>query len=152
MAGEAPHFATSEKNNLQAAANAGQLDVPVAKVQRKAEVSVVTADGNSANVDDSGKVDESRAVVTADRVEESDERAAAPKMLVATAPLPAPVAAAPEPETDVLTEGDAPASVPSQSTSQLTIASLIGLLTGIAGMLGLGWWRRQERRHYAGGK
>jgi hypothetical protein len=150
--GITPRFTTNEKNNLQAAANAGQMEVPVAKTQRKADVSVVTADGNSGNVDQSPKVVDGRAVVTADRVEESDEPAATPKVLAAKVPAPVPAAPAPEPEIEPLTGADAPAAISSHSASQLTIASLVGLLTGIAGMLGLGWWRRQERRHYAGGK
>ena len=52
---------------------------------------------------------------------------------------------------ETLAEADAPAPAPSR-TSQLTLASLIGLLTGVIGMCGLGWWRRQEREHYAAKK
>jgi hypothetical protein len=34
--------------------------------------------------------------------------------------------------------------------TQLTILGIIGLITGLAGMIGLKWWQVQERRYYAG--
>src|SRR5262249_54463406 len=42
----APRFATTEAASSRTAANAGQLEVPVAQLPRKADVSIVTADGN----------------------------------------------------------------------------------------------------------
>ena len=81
-----------------------------------------------------------RAVPTPPEAATTPEAAAAPKG------APAPEAAIEPP-----VEADAPAVSP-HNRSQLTIASLIGLVAGVAGMVGLGWWRRQERRHYAGGK
>ncbi len=54
-------------------------------------------------------------------------------------------------ENDAFVESEAPGLIPARTT-QLTIASLVGLITGIAGMFGLSWWRHQEQRHYAAGK
>jgi hypothetical protein len=33
--------------------------------------------------------------------------------------------------------------------TQFTLIGIVGLLTGIAGMFGLAWWQKQERKHYA---
>jgi hypothetical protein len=145
-----PRFATADTINSRTAANAGQLEVPVAQAPRKADVSVVTADGNGVNPDEAATGEESQSVVTADQVEESDERASSPGVVAARGPAQA-AAPAPEAEIEPPVEADAPAVSP-HNRSQLTIASLIGLVVGVGGMFGLGWWRRQERQHYASGK
>jgi hypothetical protein len=145
-----PRFATADAVNSRTAANAGQLEVPVAQAPRKADVSVVTADGNGVNPDEAATAEESQSVVTADQVEESDERASSPGVVATRGPAPAAVPA-PEAEIEPSVEADAPA-VSQHNRSQLTIASLIGLVAGVGGMVGLGWWRRQERQHYASGK
>jgi hypothetical protein len=141
-----PRFATADSAKSRTAANAGQLEVPVPQASRKADVSVVTADGNGVNADEAAAAEESHSVVTADQVEESDEQASSPGMVAAKGPAPAP-----EADVEPPVEADAPA-VSQHNRSQLTIASLIGLVAGVGGMVGLGWWRRQERQHYAGGK
>jgi hypothetical protein len=144
-----PCFTRDDSAGLRAAANAGQLEVPAAKGPGNAGVSVVTAEANGPNADESAKADESRSVVTADQVDESESAAPSPKELASKAPAPAVTEGA---EIEPLADADAPAASAPHSNTQLTIASLVGLLVGIAGMLGLAWWRRQERQHYAGGK
>jgi hypothetical protein len=150
-----PHFATDDKGNLVAAANPGKVDVPLPQTPRNAEVSVVTADGGGRTLEPTPNSIESQGVATAERVEGSGDSASSPKMLLAKAPGHAPLASAADAAeiTEVESSADADAPLPlANHTSQLTIASLVGLLTGVAGMIGLGWWRRQEREHYAAGK
>jgi hypothetical protein len=124
------------------------VDVPVAKSCRNPDVSVVTAEGNGASSGEAATAGDSRTVVTADRGDEPETAPPVPKETeVASAPA-LPVAEESEP----LAEMESPPAAATSSTSQVTIASIVGLLTGIAGMFGLAWWRRQERQHYAGGK
>jgi hypothetical protein len=144
-----PRFTRGDNDSLRAAANAGQIEVPMAKALRNADAGVVAAAGNGSNADESAKADESRAVVTADRVEEPESAPPSPNELASKPPETAP-AVTDAAEIEPLVDAETPAA--SHSSSQLTIASLAGLLVGIAGMLGLAWWRRQERQHYAGGK
>jgi hypothetical protein len=146
-----PHFVTGDQVRSSAAANAGHLEVPLAETTRNPDVSVVTADGNGLNLDQATTAGGLRTVVTADRVDDTDERSASQKVLAVKAPAPVPEPAK-EGQIEPLADVEAPAQAPAHSSSQLTIASLVGLVTGVAGMLGLGWWRRQERRHYAAGK
>ena len=122
----------------------------MSQAARKADVSVVTADGNGAAPDEAAKEEESQSVVTADQVEEAEQQANTSNVVAAKAPTTAAVPA-PEAEIEPSVEADAP-SVSPKNRSQLTIASLIGLVIGVGGMVGLGWWRRQERQHYAAGK
>lgn len=143
----APRFTTDDRENLRAAANDGRLQVPVPPTPRNADAT------NNVELEAAAlRSGSSSGVVTADRIEDAQESASPKKLLTSTAHKPAPVveedAPAPEAETDPLadTEVSTAAETP---TSQLTIASIVGLLTGIAGMFGLGWWRRQEQRHYA---
>ncbi|MGE5194188.1 MAG: hypothetical protein ACM3U2_16975 [Deltaproteobacteria bacterium] len=147
----APRVTTDDKISLRAAANAGQIEVPVAKPRDNADASVVTAAGNRSNLDEPVKADGARSVVTADQVEEPESALRSPKVLASKAPEPA--AALPDADIEALSEAENSSAAAPPGTSHLTIASLVGLLAGIAGMLGLGWWRRQERQHYyAGGK
>lgn len=50
-----------------------------------------------------------------------------------------------------LTFGETPVEVEEGSSFSLnvTTASVVGLIAGIAGLVGLSYWRRQEQRHYA---
>jgi hypothetical protein len=146
----APRFATTDAASSRTAANAGQLEVPVAQPVRKADVSVVTADGNGGVPEEAASEEESASVVTADQVEPSAEQASVPAVIAAKGPAQS-AAAAPDAEIEPSVEAEAPAASPNHR-SQLTIASLIGLVAGVGGMIGLGWWRRQERQHYAAGK
>ena len=140
----APRFSDG-KDSSTAVANVGKTDVPLPPSPRNADAAVVTAEGNRrSSLEVASTSADTRAVVTADRVEEAPA-AASPKIL-ASATVPA--APADATELEPLSESDIPATAPAP-TSQLTIASLIGLLTGVGGMFGLGWWRRQERQHYA---
>jgi hypothetical protein len=143
-----PRFAPDD-NAGRAAANAGQ-EVAVAKDPQNPNVSVVTAEASGANADETATGDESQSVVAAERVEDSQSAPPLPGELASNAPEAAamPDAADVEP----LADADGSAAATSHSSSQLTIVSLVGLLIGVAGMLGLAWWRRQERQHYAGGK
>jgi hypothetical protein len=141
----APHFSNGKESSI-AVANGGKTDVPLPPSPRNADAALVTAEGNRNSLETASTSGDLRTVVTADRVEEAPA-AGSPKILAsATAAPPAPTADAAELEP--LSESDMPAAAPA-STSQLTIASLVGLLIGVGGMLGLGWWRRQERQHYA---
>ena len=144
----APRFTRDDGTAPSAAANPGQVDVPVAKSCRNPDASVVTAEGNGASSGEAATAGDSRTVVTADRGDEPETAPPVPKETeVASAPA-LPVAEESEP----LAEMESPPAAATSSTSQVTIASVVGLLTGIAGMFGLAWWRRQERQHYAGGK
>jgi hypothetical protein len=145
-----PRFATTDAARSRTAANAGLLEVPVVQAPRKADVSVVTADGNGGVPDEAANEEESASVVTADQVEPSAEQVSVPAVIAAKGPAQS-AGAAPEAEIEPPVEADAPAASPNHR-SQLTIASLIGLVAGVGGMIGLGWWRRQERQHYAAGK
>jgi len=149
-----PHFAGGDDASMQAAANAGRMEVPMPPAPRSTETGVITADASLAIGQRSRKIDRSDSVVTADRLEEAQDPAESPKMLAPKAPSksapPAPIDEL-DADTDVAMDAESPTAAPAP-TSQLTIASLIGLLTGVAGMIGLGWWRRKEREHYAGSK
>jgi len=149
-----PHFVSDDKTSPVAAANSGKVDVPVPQAPRNAEVSVVTADGGTRSLEPTPNSADARGVVTAERVEAPGDPASSPKMLLTKAPAHAPLATAADAESaEVDAASDADSPLPAAThTSQLTIASLIGLLTGVAGMIGLGWWRRQEREHYAAAK
>jgi hypothetical protein len=140
-----PRFTTDDRDNLRIAANAGQVEVPVPPPPRSPNTEGSSADLEIAAI----KAGSLPGIVTADRAEDVE---VAPKKLAASAKAPKPAPAAPDidPAEEIDPVADPDAS-PSESTptSQLTIASLVGLLTGVAGMFGLGWWRRQEQRHYA---
>ncbi len=143
----APQFSDGKETRV-AAANLGKTDVPMPPSPRNADLAVITAEGNRSPLDVASTSGDNHGVVTADRVEEARATGTSSKTL-ASKPSAVPFAQAaddsdlePLSETDTSTASAAP-------TSQLTIASLVGLLTGIAGMLGLGWWRRQERQHYS---
>jgi hypothetical protein len=148
-----PRFATDDRDNLRAAANAGQLEVPLPPPPRNPNVGTLSAELEMAALRGRLPGTALSGVVTADRVEEAPEPQSSPKKLAAASkePQPAPVAskvdaALPDEEIEPIVDSD---SSSSGSSSRLTIASLAGLLAGIAGILGLGWWRRQEQRHYA---
>jgi hypothetical protein len=143
----APQFSDGNETRV-AAANLGKTDVPLPPSPRNADVAVITAEGNRSTLDVASTSGDTRGVVTADRVEEDRATGTSSKSL-ASKPSTVPFAqAADDSDLEPLSETDAPTAAPAP-TSQLTIASLVGLLTGIAGMLGLGWWRRQERQHYS---
>lgn len=152
-----PRFATDDRDNLRAAANAGQLEVPLPPLPRNPNVGTLSAELEMAALRGKLPGTASSGVVTADRLEEAPEPQPSPKKLVMAAKAqPAPVAssadvALPDEEIEPITDSDSSGSS-SSASSRLTIASLAGLLAGIAGMLGLGWWRRQEQRHYAAAK
>lgn len=149
-ASNTPHFTTSEKNKPRSAANDGQIEVSLGSTLRNADVDIITvADGGSI-LEASEKSEISEPVVTAEGIGDADDNASLPKALLAKSSAPTAMREAIgeldaelEPVVEVTT---------ASHTSQLTIASTIGLLAGIGGMLGLGWWRRQERQHYATGK
>jgi hypothetical protein len=144
----APSFTRDDGSAPSAVANPGQVDVPVAKSCRNPDVSVVTAEGNGTNAGEAATAGDSRTIVTADRIDEPETASLAPQETQFASAPAVPVTEESEP----LAETESPAAATTPSTSQVTIASIVGLLTGIAGMFGLAWWRRQERQHYAGGK
>lgn len=125
------------------------------------ESSILTGRGTSQSatggpaLDAPARTETARSPVTTVGIEDVEEPAPAPEAgpvqgpLLADAPV-APAAAAASLELDAA-DSDAPATSQAPA-SQLTIASLLGLIAGVAGMFGLGWWRRQERRHYAAAK
>jgi hypothetical protein len=141
-----PRF-TDGKDNLVAAANTGKADVPLPPTPRNADVAIVTAEGKHSLLEAASTSLDSR-VVTADRVEEARAISPAPKTLASKSTVATVAPATEDAELEPISESDSPVAA-TAPTSQLTIASLIGLLTGVAGMLGLGWWRRQERQHYS---
>jgi hypothetical protein len=152
LVSDGPKFPANDVTDSRSTANPGQVEVPVAPSLRSAKVNIVTVDDNDSIVEAAGKSGTARSVVTADRLDDADEKALPPKTLAPKSSSPGLVpdaADANDIENDL--ESVVEVATPAR-TSQLTVASLIGLATGIAGMIGLGWWRRQERRHYAAGR
>lgn len=154
----APRFSQGDRENLRAAANAGQLDVPPTPKTRNADADAASTDIAATETPEASSGEKDTAVASATRVEDTAEKAASPQALASASKqaklAPFITAAAPAPsdvELDPLADSDT-AGTSSSPASQLTIASLVGLLTGVAGMIGLGWWRRQEKRHYAAAK
>lgn len=149
----APRFTTGDQPTIRAGANAGQVEVPPPPTPRSADATLAMANAAAPSVD-APAADGSNAGNTTDKV--SDKAAPvsvpAPAEKPAQAPSTAFVALDESPaEADVFAESETPNLMPG-STTQLTIASLVGLVIGVAGMFGLSWWRRQEQRHYAAGK
>ena len=151
-----PRFASTDNLNSCSKANAGQLEVPVQPAAApRADDRVALADSSSAALAPEGTADETLPAVTTIETEiaQSDEPAVNSPVPIkhhfAFGATGAMAESADEAEIEPALDGDAPAAAPPRF-SQLTIASLAGLLTGIAGLIGIAWWRRQERRHYAG--
>jgi hypothetical protein len=152
LASDGPQFPAGDMATSRSSANAGHVEVPVAPSPRRTKVNIVTVDDNDSIVEATARSASSRSVVTADRLDEADEQAQTPAALKEKSLSHAPAAQATdasdsENDLDTVVEVASPAH-----SSQLTIASLIGLACGVGGMLGLGWWRRQERRYYAAGR
>jgi hypothetical protein len=152
---QAPRFATADQLNSRAGANAGQ-EVPVPPQPRNCDVNVAMATGVGPSLISPADSGESQPVANTDRNEEQAALLPAPQVNSGdNTSLPASTTVAltddSQGETDPFVESETPALMPVGST-QLTIASLVGLVTGVAGMFGLSWWRHQERRHYAAGK
>jgi hypothetical protein len=150
----APRFTAGDQPVVRAGANAGQVEVPPPPTPRSADASLAMANAAAPNVD-APAADANSSANDTDKV--SDKAAppvpaTAPAEKPAQAPSTAFVALDESPaEAEVFAESEAPNQIPG-STTQLTIASLVGLVIGVAGMFGLSWWRRQEQRHYAAGK
>ncbi len=156
-----PRFASDESDSQHAGAISGLDDAPVATTLRSADASVVTAEGRGSLLDQAplnGKAE--YATTSAASTESKDGPAASALMATASVGEAKSAAAqtsaletgtsesgAVDYEIEPLAEIDAPATAPAQA-SQMTIGALIGLVSGIAGMFGLSWWRRQERKHY----
>jgi len=154
----APRFTAGEQPNVRAGANAGQLEVPAPPTPRSADASLALANSGGPSLDalavangssSANKaekiVEPAAAVPEAAPVEKPAQKSVTTSSAAFVALDEAPV------ETDAFPESETSSLAPGRST-QLTIASLVGLVTGIAGMFGLTWWRRQEQRHYAAGK
>jgi hypothetical protein len=153
-ASDSPRFATDERPASRAGANVSQVEVPVPPQPRSADAGL--ANGNAPNLDAPAVPEPSPPDATSDGLRKKSSRTWAPQ--VAARDKSAEISAAAEAvvddsqvESDAFAESEMPGFIPVQ-TSQLTIASLVGLITGVAGMFGLSWWRRQEQRHYAEGK
>jgi hypothetical protein len=146
----APHFTASDSLNMRSAANAGRAEVPLAPSRQIADVNIVTVDDNASLREAAEASATAPSVISAEQVDEAEGKAVPPKTLTDSSTSSTPARAALDAsdiETDPVVE-----ATTSDHSSQLTIASLIGLFSGVGGMFGLSWWRRQERRHYAAGK
>jgi hypothetical protein len=150
---EAPRFVDSP--NSRAGANAGQVEVPVPPKPRSADASLAMANAGGPSLDASALPELPSPVADNDRrpksARSSSTDATARDNAAETSATAFVATEDPPAETDAFAESETPSLAPARTT-QLTIASLVGLITGIAGMFGLSWWRRQEQRHYAAGK
>ena len=153
-ASESPRFVTDERPASRAGANVGQVEVPVPPQPRSADARL--ANGNGPSLDAPAVPDASPPDASSDGLRKKTPRTWAPQVAARdkSAEISASAEAASDDsqiDADAFAESETPGLIPAR-TSQLTIASLVGLITGVAGMFGLSWWRRQEQRHYAEGK
>jgi hypothetical protein len=153
---EVPQFTTADKASSRAGANAGQVEVPVPPQPRSAEASMAMANAGGPILDAPAVPEASLPGASNDQLPK--RTALTPALQIAARDKSAEKSASAEAavddaraEADAFAESETPGFIPTR-TSQLTIASLVGLITGVTGMFGLSWWRRQERRHYAEGK
>ena len=153
-ASEAPRFTTANLPNSRAGANAGLVEVPVPPKPRSADASVAMTNAGPSRLDSPAIPEAAHPVANADSLQETPAPAPAPlaaKFDKSVATSPTAVTATDDAQTENDSFAETPGLIPARTT-QLTIASLVGLVTGVAGMFGLSWWRHQERRHYAAGK
>src|SRR5262249_6936634 len=145
-----PKFSSSD--SLRAEANAGKTEVPQAPAPRSADASIARVERKGSMPDLSAALAASQRAADPAPAAKAESIASAPEALSAQASMGG---------EEAVVEGDAAIGTVADSettaaaparTSQLTIGALIGLLAGIAGMLGLSWWRRKERQHYAAEK
>lgn len=154
-ASDSPRFTTADQGNPRVGANAGQVEVPVPPQPRSTDARMAATNAGGQSVDAPSVPEPNRAVENVDRHQSKAAAAALPQPaseISSRMPEPADMIEADvSSETEAFAESETAGVIPTP-TSQLTIASLVGLVTGIAGMFGLTWWRHQERRHYAAGK
>jgi hypothetical protein len=152
----APRFTGIDQPNLQGGANSGQVEVPVPPQPRSADATLAMANGGGPSLDAPTFTEETSPVAASDRHGDRTIDVAAPADAAHDKPAEKSSTAVVASDdlrvvTDAFAESETPGLIQGRTT-QLTIASLVGLITGVAGMFGLSWWRRQERQHYAAGK
>ncbi len=154
----APQFAGNDKDfgSLRAAANAGRVEVPLPQSPRNADVSIAANDDRGSILERAQKTVAAEAVASGVPSEVAVRRQpSSPTRLAETRAAEMDDSSETDNaggvEGETLADADVPATEP-EATSKLTIASLIGLFAGVAGMFGLRWWRRKEQRHYAAAK
>lgn len=151
-----PRFSGANKENssLHASANAGRVEVPLPQNPRNADASIAAGENRGSILERARSRAGSESDVSAVPSEVPADRYLAEKLLAQT--RAAALEASSESDStgidgDASADADAPVAEPVH-TSYLTVASLIGLLAGVAGMFGLNWWRRKEQKHYAAAK
>jgi hypothetical protein len=151
-ASEGPTFAGVSGTGQRAAANAGEVEVPLPPTPRSAEASAPAAvpEGPPADLALVAAVPQSPSITNVNHATETPKAGVTHLVMRPSAAVPPPADDVRD-EAETIVETEISALAPVRS-SQITIISLIGLIAGIAGMFGLSWWRVQESRHFATSK
>lgn len=149
----APQFTPVDQPSSRSGANPLQIEVPIPPQPRSAEANLAMTSAGGPSLEGPTVSEASYPVLRSERPLEIPAPAEMPKVAARsksaeTSSSDVVATDGSEAEAEVFAESGSTSLIPAPTT-QLTIASLVGLVTGVAGMFGLSWWRRQEQRHYA---